>query len=144
MIARLCQARKRPWIVGNDGVRAGEAAEKVRTQMSAPGACGDAGERILAIESEHRHRGAGGARWVCMGRISRLARRGLFDVPEEGALQRGHARAMLGLNLGRIDIADGGGDAAVVGHRFHLEQISRGAIESAQDTRPNRCQGEMG
>jgi len=140
VIARLSQARERPWVTWNGRVRAGKATEKVRTKMSATGARGDAGEGILAIESEHRDSGAGGARWAGAGRRSNLARRGLFDVPEEGALQRSHARAMLGLDLRRIDIADGGRDATVVGHRLHLEQIARGTIEGAQDAGPKRCQ----
>src|SRR5271157_3142508 len=70
VIARLDQASQRPGIVGNDGVWAGEAAKKMRTERPTPGARGDAGEGILAIESEHRHRGAVGARWAGRGRLS--------------------------------------------------------------------------
>jgi hypothetical protein len=64
-------------------------------------------------------------------------------VPNERALESRNARSMLGLYLARIDVANGGRDAAVVGDALDFTQIARRTIEGAEHTRANRGEREM-
>ena len=61
-------------------------------------------------------------------------------MAEEGPLQGRDTHAVLGLYLRGFDVANGRPEVLMVGDRLDLPQVSRGAIERAQDTGANRSE----
>src|SRR5205807_5473611 len=64
-------------------------------------------------------------------------------MAEESTLERGDAHAMGSLHLRGRDVAHRRTDVLMVGERLDLKQVSRGAIERAQDTGANRGEREV-
>src|SRR5271163_2483332 len=136
MISSLNEPRERCRVCCYDGIGTGEAAEIMSAELAGARAGCDAGERVLAIKAEHRHRLA--ARSCVHKRFGVVLRATSLNMPLELALQGGDANLVLTLHLRPLHVAHSRRQVCMVRDLLGLSQIPRQSIKRREHARTDR------